>query len=60
MLAEMKGAIKRVCSANEEYDECGDAVLDDLIDAYARCMAILSSLLRELAGHVDSKSQLRK
>ncbi len=60
MLADMKFAIKHVCSANEEYDNCGDAMLDAVIDAYVRCMEVISSLLREVAGLVGSDCKLRK
>lgn len=51
----MKLAVARVCAVNKEYDTYGDRHLGTMIDVYAHCMAVVSSLWQELCDLVDDK-----
>lgn len=55
MVQDMKSALERVCVVNEEYDKHGKEHLDWLIDVYAHCMGIVTSLWLELFDHVEKK-----
>lgn len=55
MAMDVKFAVRRVCATNEEYAHYAESHLDTLIDVYADCMGVVSSLWLELCELVHSK-----
>lgn len=55
MMLAVKSAVPKVCYVNEEYARLGIAYLDTLLDAYADCMGVVSSLWLELCNRVRAK-----